>query len=120
MRGVAICRKQAEVHPGRVGLGDAFRLLVIDGKVMDLEIMKRIHLDGADGDGHAERLTGSSGSRALYLVHERTGLYVIPDAAQYQHQHAHEHADTYPDGFPFHDNLPKIHFRNSCDFLLWN
>ena len=76
---------------------------------MNLDVMKRIHLDGADGDRHTERLTGCSGRRALYLVHERTGLHVVPDAAQYQQQHAQERADAYPDGFPFHDNLPKIH-----------
>ena len=106
---VAVCRKQAELHPGRISLGDAFRLLIIDGKIMNLKVMKRIHLDGADGDRHTERLTGYSGRRALYFVHERAGLYVVPDAAQYQQQHAKKRADAYPDGFPFHDDLPKIH-----------
>ena len=112
MRRVPVRRKQAEFHLGRIGRRDAIRLLIINSEVVNLEVMKRIHLDGTDGNGHAQCIAGNSRSSLLYLVHESAGLYVIPDTAQYQRQYAQKHTDAYPDGFSFHDSLPNDSLLN--------
>ena len=46
---LTVRRKQAEFHLGRIGRRDAIRLLIINSEVVNLEVMKRIHLDGSPG-----------------------------------------------------------------------